>query len=306
MRIETITLTLDLAGVFANALLGGAAARSRQLDLFGYVVIGLVSGLGGGVIRDLLLQHGPPAALVNPSYIPIALAGTGLAFILDISGRGWDRNLIVLDAAALSMWAAAGAQKTLAAGLGWLPAVLLGTLTAVGGGAARDLMLQRVPAVFGGNALYASVAVLVASLQVMCTGLGEPVTGTILGVVSGVLLRLGAYRRGWRLPTGLAWQPRRVLGKAAGEGDDGMAPLSKAAGPARGQPRLRRLREDKVSPASRPRQRARGKPGRVTPLEADFGRAGIMVLWLYGGLGGCCPGSGVPPGLPWADFTDPA
>ena len=213
------------------------------------------------MIRDLLLHHGLPAALVNPVYIPAALAGTGLAFILDVSGHGWDRVLVVVDAAALSVWAAAGAQKTLAAGLGWLPAVLLGTLTAVGGGAARDLMLQRVPAVFGGNALYASVAVLVASLQVMCTGLGEPVTGTILGVVSGVLLRLGAYRRGWRLPTGLAWQPRRVLGKAAGEGDDGMAPLSKAAGPARGQPGLSCLREDKAGPASGPRRGAGGNLG---------------------------------------------
>ena len=127
MRIETITTALDLAGVSANALLGGAAARSRRLDLFGYVVIGLVAGLGGGVIRDLLLQQGPPAALVNPVYIPAALAGTGLAFILDISGRGWGRVLIVLDAVALSLWAAAGAQKTLTAGLGWLPAVLLST-----------------------------------------------------------------------------------------------------------------------------------------------------------------------------------
>jgi uncharacterized membrane protein YeiH len=214
VRIETVTTALDLAGVFANALLGGAAARIRRLDLFGYVVIGLVSGLGGGVIRDLLLQHGPPAALVDPVYIPTALAGTGLAFILDVSGRRWDRVLIVLDAAALSLWAAAGAQKTLEAGLGWLPAILLGTLTAVGGGAARDLMLQRVPAVFGGNSLYASVAVLVASMQVLCSELGEPaVTGTIAGVLSGVLFRLTAHWQGWKLPTGLDWQPQRLLGK---------------------------------------------------------------------------------------------
>jgi uncharacterized membrane protein YeiH len=203
VSIETVTTAVDLAGVFASALLGGAAARSRRLDLFGYAVIGLVSGLGGGVIRDILLQHGPPAALVNPVYIPTALAGTGLAFLLDVSGRGWGRILIVLDAAAVSLWAAAGAQKTLGAGLGALPAILLGTLTAVGGGAARDLMLQRVPAVFGDNALYASVAVLVASNQVVWTRLGEPVTGAVIGVLSGLLLRLAAYRQDWRLPTGL-------------------------------------------------------------------------------------------------------
>ena len=231
MRIESITTALDLAGVFASALLGGAAARSRRLDLFGYVALGLVSGLGGGVIRDLLLQHGPPAALVNPVYISAALAGTGLAFILDVSGHGWDRVLVVVDAAALSVWAAAGAQKTLAAGLGWLPAALLGTLTAVGGGAARDLMLQRVPAVFGGNALYASVAMLVASIQVVCTGLGEPVTGTIAGVLCGVLLRLAACRLGWKLPAGLDWQPR-----LSGLPESTAGPASGLAKQARGYP----------------------------------------------------------------------
>jgi uncharacterized membrane protein YeiH len=253
VRIETITTALDLAGVVANALLGGAAARSRRLDLFGYVVIGLVSGLGGGMIRDLLLQHGPPAALVNPVYIPAALAGTGLALILDFSGRGWDHGLVVVDAAAISVWAAAGAHKTLAAGLGWLPAILLGTLTAVGGGAARDLMLQRVPAVFGGNALYASVAVLVASIQVLCTGLGEPVTGTIVGVLCGVLLRLVACRRDWKLPTGLDWRPRLAPGLGGGT-----AQRSRAAAPDREQPRLSGLPESTVGAARRARENLSG------------------------------------------------
>jgi uncharacterized membrane protein YeiH len=161
------------------------------------------------VIRDILLQHGPPAALVNSDYIPTALAGTALAFVLDVSGRSWSRILIVLDAAAISLWAAAGAQKTLGAGLGWLPAILLGTLTAVGGGATRDLMLKRVPDVFGGNSLYASVAVLVAGNQVLWTRLGEPVAEIVIGVLSGLLLRLVAYRQGWRLPTGLNYQSRR-------------------------------------------------------------------------------------------------
>jgi uncharacterized membrane protein YeiH len=90
-----------------------------------------------------------------------------------------------------------------------LPAILLGTLTAVGGGAARDLMLQRDPDVFGRNSLYASVAVLVAGNQVLWTQLGEPVAGTVTGVLAGLLLRLAAFRQGWRLPTGLNYQSRR-------------------------------------------------------------------------------------------------
>ncbi|MEO3784779.1 TRIC cation channel family protein [Actinocorallia sp. B10E7] len=212
MRIETITTGLDLAGVFASGLLGGAVARRYGLDLFGFVVIGLVSGLGGGLIRDVLLQNGPPVALTNSAYIPTALAGAGLAFVLQISERDWDRVFTVLDAAALSLWATVGAQKTLAVGLGWMPAVLLGTITAVGGGACRDLLVQRIPAVLGGNALYATVAVMVSAIQVLGTQLGSPLTGTVLGILAGAVLRVLAAWRGWNLPNALDWQPRTVLG----------------------------------------------------------------------------------------------
>ncbi|MFD0686204.1 trimeric intracellular cation channel family protein [Actinomadura fibrosa] len=231
MRIETITTALDLTGVFINGLLGGAVARNRELDLFGYVVLGLVSGLGGGLIRDTLLQQGPPVALTNSLYIPAALAGGALAFLLSFTEQDWNRLFSLLDAVALSVWAVAGAEKTLAAGLGWLPAVLLGTVTAVGGGAARDLLLQRVPSVFGGNALYASVAMLVAAVQVASSRLGAPAAGTVLGVLAGTVLRVIAYRRQWRLPNGAGWEARDALGRVVrspwpsrrrdGHGDDG-------------------------------------------------------------------------------------
>ncbi|MFI6521045.1 trimeric intracellular cation channel family protein [Spirillospora sp. NPDC050679] len=214
MRFETITTLLDLAGVLANAILGGAIARRRELDLFGFLVIGGISGLGGGVLRDTLLQQGPPVALMDPFYIPTALAGACLAFVLNLHHRAWNRVFDVLDAAALSLWAAAGAQMTLSAGLGSGPAILLGTLTAVGGGAIRDLLLQRVPAILGGNALYASIAVLVASLQVLCSALGAPlVVGTAVGIMGGSVLRLIAAWRGWSLPNGLDWKPRETLTK---------------------------------------------------------------------------------------------
>ena len=212
MKIQLITTVLDLIGVFVSALLGGAVARTMDLDLFGYAVIGAVSGLGGGIIRDVLLQHGPPAALTNPWYVPTAMAGAGVAFLVKFSVGQWNRLFLALDAMAISVWAIAGAQKTLAAGLGWLPAVLLGTITAVGGGAARDLLIQRVPAVLGGNGLYASVAIVVAGIQVLCTGLGLPVAaGTVAGLVAGTLLRLIAVRRSWQLPSGMPWEAGDVF-----------------------------------------------------------------------------------------------
>jgi uncharacterized membrane protein YeiH len=206
-NVAEVTRALDLSGVFVNGTLGGVLARTRRLDLFGFLVIGIVSGLGGGILRDTLLQRGTPVALTDYTYLTVAAAGTMLAFVADLSRQtsGWAFHL--LDASALSVWAVAGAQKTLAVGLGWLPAVLLGTITAVGGGAIRDLMLNRIPSIFGGTPLYATVAVLVSAVLVVCSRLGAPTVGILAGVVGGVSLRLAALTWDWRLPGSPDWRP---------------------------------------------------------------------------------------------------
>jgi uncharacterized membrane protein YeiH len=222
VQSDLLTSVLDLLGVFANGLLGGAVARSRGMDLFGFAAIGLISGLGGGIIRDVLLQHGTPAALTHPAYIPTALAGAGIAFVMRIEHRAWDRVFLLVDAAAISLWASAGALKTLSDGLGWLPAVLLGTITAIGGGVTREVILQRVPAVFTEGPLYATVAIFVAAITVVCAKTIGPddAAGTAIAIVAGFSLRLVAYRRGWRLPQGLEWQPRRLAQRDNGQEDD--------------------------------------------------------------------------------------
>ncbi|WP_200420054.1 trimeric intracellular cation channel family protein [Streptomyces sp. Y2F8-2] len=209
--IDVVTRYLDLAGVCSCALLGGAVARTARLDLFGFLVVGVVSGLGGGVIRDVLLQHGTPVALTDYAYLAVAFAGAAVAFLIRISEQSWTRLFTVLDAAAIGFWAVAGANRTLAVGLGWLPAVMLGTLTAVGGGALRDVILGRVPAVFGGNGLYATVALVVAAVTVLCSYLGIPGVGIGLGVAVALVFRLTAVHFGWNLPSGLDWQPHSQL-----------------------------------------------------------------------------------------------
>jgi uncharacterized membrane protein YeiH len=214
-----LILTLDLLGVFANGLLGGAAARSRDLDLFGFAAIGLCSGLGGGIIRDTLLMHGTPVALTNPAYIPTALAGTAVAFVVQIEHRTWDRAFILVDAAALSLWATAGALKAMDDGLGWLPEVLIGTIAAIGGAVTRDVMLQRVPAVFTQGTLYATVAIVVAAIQVSFIGIPGLSTGgaTGIAIAVGVALRIIAYWRNWQLPRGLDWKIRQKAQSPGGQ-----------------------------------------------------------------------------------------
>ena len=116
---------IDLAGVFGNAVLGGIVAREQRMDPIGFVALAILSGLGGGLIRDTLLQHGPPVALTDYLYVITALAGAVVAFLAPVHDRVWGATFPVVDALALGCWAAAGAQKTLDVGLGWLPAVLV-------------------------------------------------------------------------------------------------------------------------------------------------------------------------------------
>lgn len=207
-KVAEVTRALDLTGVFVNGVLGGVLARGRHLDLFGFLAIGIVSGLGGGVIRDTLLQHGTPVALTDYTYLATAAAGTLLAFVLDLSRQTSRPAFDLLDGVAISVWAVAGAQKTLATGLGWLPAVLLGIITAVGGGVVRDLLLGRTPGVFGGSPLYATVAALVSVVMVFCSWLGVPTLGILVGITAGTALRMAALTWGWKLPGGRDWQPR--------------------------------------------------------------------------------------------------
>ena len=212
VSVPDLLATLDLTGVFANALLGGAVARSHGFDPVGFAALAIVSGLGGGMIRDTLLQHGTPVALTNYAYLTTALVGAGIAFAVRFEGRLWDRLFPFVDALALGCWAAAGAQKTLNVGLGWLPAILLGTVTAVGGGAVRDIAVGRIPTVFGGNTLYATCAAIASGTLVLIQSWGYPQAGLLVATIVGALLCLLARWRGWILPERLAWnRPNRFL-----------------------------------------------------------------------------------------------
>ena len=211
VAVTDLFRALDLTGVFANAVLGGVIARKAKLDPVGFVTLAVLSGLGGGLIRDILLQRGTPIALTDYAYLLTALGGASLAFTLRVRGRLWDGVWPVIDALALGCWASAGAQKTLIAGLGWLPALLLGTITAVGGGAVRDIVMRRVPAVLGGNTLYATCALAASGALIVLYENGYRTAGSVVALVVGAGLCLLARWRGWMLPDADAWSPARVV-----------------------------------------------------------------------------------------------
>lgn len=211
MPVTDLLRALDLTGVFANAMLGGVIARRQRFDPVGFVTLAVLSGLGGGIIRDTLLQRGTPVALTDYAYLLTAFAGAAVTFLIRVEGPVWDRLWPEIDALALGCWAAAGAQKTLDAGLGWLPALLLGTITAVGGGAVRDIVIRQVPSVLGGNTLYATCAVAASGVLVLVNQAGSRTAGSLAALVVGAGLCLLARWRGWMLPEADAWSPARVV-----------------------------------------------------------------------------------------------
>ena len=213
--VQDLFTGIDLTVVLANAMLGGVVARAERLHPVGFITLAILSGLGGGIIRDTLLQHGTPVALTNPAYIPTALIGAAIAFFVPVRGRMWDVGFLFVDALALGCWAATGASKTLAVGLAVLPALLLGTITAVGGGMTRDIFMRRIPAIFAGGTLYTTSAVLASGVMVALYRVGDPAIGLGCATVTGAGLTLLARWRGWGLPQALEWHPRQAWSRAA-------------------------------------------------------------------------------------------
>jgi uncharacterized membrane protein YeiH len=212
---------LDLVGVFLNGVLGGTIARQRRFDLVGFAILAIVSALGGGILRDTLLQQGPPVALTDPWYLTTALLGALVAFVVPLQGRWWNRTYLVGDSLVLGCWAAVGAGRALEADLGVLPAVLLGVTTAVGGGMIRDVVVGQVPAVFGGNTLYATSAVFACLVLIPLHEAGYQTLGVYAAIVVGAGLSLLARWRRWMLPDAdtLRLPPLRPRHRRKGEPD---------------------------------------------------------------------------------------
>jgi uncharacterized membrane protein YeiH len=200
-NLNDVIRVVDLAGVLGNAILGGIAARSARLDLVGFGILAILSGLGGGIIRDTLLQGGVPVALTDPYYLALAIVGAVIAFLVPLEGKWSQRPLVLIDALAVGCWSAVGVQKALDAGLGWLPAIILGMITAVGGGMVRDVLLMRVPSIFGGNTLYATSSLAACVVTLVLSELGQEEIGAAAAILTGAGLSLLARKFGWVLPT---------------------------------------------------------------------------------------------------------
>jgi uncharacterized membrane protein YeiH len=214
--VGAFLLVLDLLGTFVFALSGASVGVRHRLDLFGVLVLSFAAALAGGITRDLLIGAVPPVGISDWRYVVTALAAGVVFFIWDSRMVRLRATILLLDAAGLGLFAVTGTLKALKYHLAPGTAVLLGVLTAVGGGVLRDVLVSEVPVILRSE-LYAIAAAGGATVVVLARWLElPPWEGAIGGVVVCFGLRAIAIRLGWRLPVVGEW---RRAGRGAIEVD---------------------------------------------------------------------------------------
>ena len=191
---------LDLIGTAAFAASGAWLGVRRHMDLFGVLVLGLVTAVGGGTLRDLLLGDIPPFSLQDETYLYVAILAALFVFINRERFKLFEKPLLYLDAVGLGTFVVIGTTKALDFELGFLGAVLMGLMTATAGGLVRDVLANEVPLILR-REIYASACLAGGVLLVILeqADIARPISA-ILAAVTVIAVRLLAIHYNWSLP----------------------------------------------------------------------------------------------------------
>lgn len=201
----TLPLAFDLAATFLFAVTGALAAMRKGYDFVGVFFLALVTGIGGGLLRDgVFLQQVP--AVLGSHYLAAVVVATLICLLFGQSLNRLSLVILLVDALGLGLYCAFGAQKSLNAGLGWVPALLIGVINPVGGGVLRDMMSREDPVIFRPGEFYAAAALAGGAVFLaLALGLGVAAQwAAVAGVAVTLLVRLASVRFGWRTPAARA------------------------------------------------------------------------------------------------------
>ena len=197
--ISSIYNWMDVSGVLLMGVIGGTLARHRGYDIVGFFFIAMLSALGGGMLRDVLINQGTVAAMSEPEYLILAFTGALIARFTYFKGRAWEVMQSHGDAMISALWAATGASKAIYYDLPVLPTIMMGVFTATGGGMIRDVVTGREPSVFGGNQPTVVPAVACAVILIIGNATGFLALGMALGPLASYSLFLVGYYSTWTL-----------------------------------------------------------------------------------------------------------
>lgn len=195
--IETLPQLLQFLGVAVFAVSGALTAGRKSLDLLGVVVIATVTAVGGGTLRDLLLDRHPVFWVAEPAYLYVILTAALLTVPYARRFSPPDRTLLLADALGLALFTIVGAQLTERLGFSGIVVVIMGTLTGVAGGVLRDVLCAEIPLVFRPGRIYATAAIAGATLYLALQAVVEVPIATLLGMACVAGLRIAAIF--WKL-----------------------------------------------------------------------------------------------------------
>jgi uncharacterized membrane protein YeiH len=205
--LSALLVTFDVAGTFVFALSGATKAVQNRLDFFGVLVLCFAAGNSGGIARDIMIGAVPPAAINEWRYLAVSILAGVITFLWYPLINRLSSPVLLFDAAGLGLFVAAGTDKALAFHVNPIAAILFGTLTGIGGGMVRDVLVGQIPTVLRTD-VYALAALTGATILVAGQALHLPsAAASTLGALLCFAIRLGAMRYKWRLP---AANPREV------------------------------------------------------------------------------------------------
>jgi uncharacterized membrane protein YeiH len=198
--VEIFIYILDIAGTFVFAISGVLVARNNNIDVFGAAILGFVTAIGGGTLRDVMIGSTPVGWMLNLHYLITIAIGILAAIFLKRYIARLTKTMFLFDAIGIGLFTVLGLEKTLAVGLPPIIAIMMGTVSAVFGGVLRDVLVDRIPLIFRSE-IYATACFLGAILYFILDAFGLPsyiiLSACILFII---LIRIFAVRYNWVLP----------------------------------------------------------------------------------------------------------
>ena len=190
---------LDLFGVAVFAVSGALTAGRKSMDLFGVIVVAVITAIGGGTVRDVLLDERPIFWIVDPTYLIVILAATAATILYGRFLRPPTVSLLVVDAFGLAVFTFIGAQTAYAAGVPYLIVIVMGAITGSAGGIMRDVLCAEVPLILR-REIYATASVAGAIVFVVLQEIGAGPLTSLLPIATTFILRLAAIRFDLHVP----------------------------------------------------------------------------------------------------------